>query len=244
MRKLTIGSMAVLCVLGAGAGLAQTPGVATTEAGPTTVQSSVRTRARAPVPQTGQEVCYDPNANEIPNEIFCRGTGQDGEFQFGVPIPTPRYSDNGDGTIRDNLTGLIWLKNANCPKSGRTWQQALDDVKSLNSAGTMNGNDCGDTSGRKGSHRTDWRLPNTRELFSLIDFAFTLPAISNAAGTGRGSSSDPFTDFQTGSTAYWSSTTTLNGPTRAWVVGVANGDIAPFDKHITAFFVLAVRGGD
>ena len=62
--------------------------------------------------------------------------------------------------------------------------------------GKMNGNDCGDTSGKKGSHRTDWRLPNIRELQSLVDYAFSTPAISNATGTAQGSSNDPFTNLQ------------------------------------------------
>lgn len=145
----------------------------------------------APVPQTGQVLCYNSAGATVP----CAGTGQDGALQKGVEIPTPRFSDKGDGTIKDNLTGLIWLKNANCPGTVRDWQTALNDVASLNTSGKMNGNDCGDTSGKKGTHRTDWRLPNIRELHSLVDFAFFSLAISNAAGTGNGSSSDPFSNF-------------------------------------------------
>ena len=180
-------------------------------------------------------LCYDTDGVEI----FCRGTGQDGNLQEGVPIPTPRYTDKGDGTIRDNLTGLIWLKNANCPKTERTWQQALDDVKSLNSTGKMNGNDCSDTSGRRGSQRTDWRLPNIRELYSLVDFAFSDPAISNAAGTAKGSTGDPFTDFPLFVTQYWSSTPTLG----VWFVNLGNGETDSF-PDFGPFFVLAIRGGD
>ena len=65
----------------------------------------------APLPQTGQVLCYDSSGSVIP----CAGTGQDGALQKGVELPTPRFSDKSDGTIKDNLTGLIWLKNANCP---------------------------------------------------------------------------------------------------------------------------------
>ena len=128
--------------------------------------------------------------------IDCAGTGQDGALQKGVELPTPRFTDKGDGTIKDNLTGLIWLKNANCPNVFRDWQTALNDVARINTSGKMNGNDCGDTSGKRGTHRTDWRLPNVRELHSLVDFAFFSPAISNAGGTGIGSNSDPFSNFQ------------------------------------------------
>ncbi len=41
-------------------------------------------------------------------------TGDDGDYQAGVPVPNPRFTDNGDGTVTDNLTGLTWLKNASC----------------------------------------------------------------------------------------------------------------------------------
>ena len=83
----------------------------------------------------------------------------DGYYQRGVdvPLPKPRFSDNGNGTVTDNITGLIWLKNANCFGS-RTWNHALADANGLNSG------DCGLTDG---SSAGDWRLPNYNELFSF-----------------------------------------------------------------------------
>jgi len=63
----------------------------------------------APVPKSGQTACWD----ESGYPIDCVGTGQDGEYQGGVSVD-PRFTDNGDGTVTDNLTGLIWLKDANC----------------------------------------------------------------------------------------------------------------------------------
>ena len=60
----------------------------------------------APVPKTGQTTSYT--------------TGDDGDLEMGVPWPSPRFTDKGDGTVTDNLTGLIWLKDANC-FGGRTW---------------------------------------------------------------------------------------------------------------------------
>ena len=186
--------------------------------------------AKAPLPQTGQVISYDANNPQK----------DDGALQKGVELPTPRFIDNGDGTIKDKLTGLIWLKNANCPGASRSWQTALSDVASLNSAGTMNGNNCGDTSGKKGDHRTDWRLPNIRELHSLVDFAFSNPALSNAAGTGQGNGSDPFSNFQFPS-FYWSSTTIAFKSSIAWFVDFFVGNVVA-DTKSNSFFVIAVRG--
>ena len=55
-------------------------------------------------------LCYDPDGKIID----CAGTGQDGELQAGVAWPEPRFIDNRDGTVTDNLTGLMWLKDAGC----------------------------------------------------------------------------------------------------------------------------------
>src|SRR5215510_3669335 len=63
---------------------------------------------QARVPQTGQTRCLDAAGSPI----NCAGTGQDGAIQAGVPSPSPRFSDMNDGTVKDNLTNLIWLKNA------------------------------------------------------------------------------------------------------------------------------------
>src|SRR5215471_17721309 len=91
----------------------------------------------APVPRTGQTTSY--------------AAGDDGALQKGVAWPTPRFTDNNNGTITDNLTGLIWLKNADCRNTpglsfGTNWATALSEVASLNATGTMEGFDCGDTS--------------------------------------------------------------------------------------------------
>jgi hypothetical protein len=62
------------------------------------------TQSLAPVAKTGQTRCY----NESGTTIKCTGTGQDGEYRKGVASPTPRFTDNGDGTVTDHLTGLIF----------------------------------------------------------------------------------------------------------------------------------------
>ena len=71
--------------------------------------------------RTGQTKCYDSTGIEIP----CADTGQDGEIQAGVAWPSPRFTDNGDGTMTDNLTGLMWTKDANLPNGTRDWYRGV-----------------------------------------------------------------------------------------------------------------------
>ena len=111
--------------------------------------------AEVNLPQTGQATCYDASGNVID----CTSTGQDGDVQSGEAWPEPRFEDNGDGTVTDHLTGLVWLKNANCFGT-RTWANALTSCNSLASGA------CGLTDG---SAAGDWRLPNVVELESLVN---------------------------------------------------------------------------
>ena len=66
-----------------------------------------------------------------------------------------------------------------------------------------------------------WRVPNVRELFSLIDFGFFGPALSNAAGTAHWVDGNPFVDVL--STEFWSSTTVPGNPATAFSVDLGNG---------------------
>lgn len=167
--------------------------------------------ASANVPKTGQTTSYSP--------------GDDGNLQKGVAIPSPRFTNNGDGTVTDNLTDLIWLRDANCIHTeypafdtdtgdGRvTWQRALDFI-----AGINNG-----TYPACGAGQTDWRLPNRKELWSLINFNYTIPAISNAAGNAQWSAGDPFLNIPNSS--YLSSTTSVDIPAQKWIVNISDGDL-------------------
>ena len=75
---------------------------------------------------------------------------------------------------------------------------------------------------------------------SLADYQYYSPAISNAAGTGQWSESDPFVGVQT--THYWTSTTLTSFPTSAWAVAFANGGMTTTDKT-SQLNVWPVRGG-
>ena len=189
------------------------------------------------VAKTGQTTCYSAAGGVI----GCAGTGQDGEYQMGcdpVVVPSPGidfggynrtsfpcssgFTDNGDGTVTDNLTGLIWLKNAAC-FGPRTWAQALSDCNGLASGS------CGLTDS---SSAGDWRLPNINELRSLFDPNLGSPYLP--AG-------HPFTNVQ--STIYWSSTTYASYTFGAWGVGMGGGSGSTGVKG-NVYYVWPVRSGN
>ena len=133
----------------------------------------------------------------------------------------PRFTDNGDGTVRDNLTGLIWLKDAGC-FGLRNWTSALSDANGLTDGS------CGLTDG---SVVGDWRLPNLRELQSLIDFGQFQPALPPG---------HPFSGVQSG--LYWSSTAFADNPGGAWYVNLYHGYVG-YDGKTYTRYVWPVRGG-
>jgi uncharacterized protein DUF1566 len=148
----------------------------------------------APVPVTGQTECFGVPGNVI-NCHGNNGIGQDGDIQAGVPFPSPRYVDNRNGTVTDRLTGLIWLRDANC-FGGVRQDLALALANNLAS---------GQCDLIDHSKAGDWRLPNIKELQSLIDWGFAHPTLSNAAGTGPFKQGDPFIKLVSAA-FYWLST--------------------------------------
>ena len=176
--------------------------------------------AQPPVPviQSGQVKCYLVNGTET----TCNGTGQDGELKPGVAWPTTRFADNTDGTITDNMTGLIWSKNMGtpgpetslCSKTGTyvTWQEALDQVKCMNQYRYLNFN--------------DWRLPTAEELASIVNYsAGDQDAWLTASGfTKPGFSGSNETYY------YWTSTTQTDSKTSAFVFDKGNGNVSPINK--------------
>ncbi len=101
--------------------------------------------------QTGQTTCHDTEGNEIP----CFGSGQDGELRKGFPWPVPRFEPSGDIAL-DRVTGLVWTMDANIAEFPVTWQEALNYIASMNHEKTFG--------------YSDWRLPNRRELKSLMSY--------------------------------------------------------------------------
>ena len=169
-----------------------------------------------PVPKTGQTASYF--------------TGDDGDVEKGLAWPNPRFTDNDDETVTDNLTGLIWLKNANC-FGIRQWENALSDCNGLADG------QCGLTDG---SVADDWRLPNKKELLSVTCDGYNNPALSNTTGTGQWSEGDPFINVVSGG-QYWSSTTFI-GNGNAFIVNITSAYMSLNEK--TQYrYVWCVRGG-
>ncbi|HRY44365.1 MAG TPA: DUF1566 domain-containing protein [Thermoanaerobaculia bacterium] len=165
----------------------------------------------APVAKTGQTQCYKFDGTNWVIDTDCATNtpaNQDGKLRKGVAWPNPRFTKNGNGTVTDNLTGLIWLEDGNCTvfytgdatgQNSRNWTNAMTAANSLASGA------CGLTDG---STAGQWRLPNVKELLSLIDYAYEGPALSNTAGTGKWKTGDPFSWVK--SDFYWSSTASTN----------------------------------
>ena len=169
-----------------------------------------------------EPACYDWRDSIIP----CDFMGQYGALQLGVTSPDPRFTDNCNGTVTDNLTGLIWLKNANCFEM-IDWNGAMTAVKGLKDG------DCGPDPGlilSDGSFPGDWRLPTMEELCSLIDYGKRDPALP---------SGHMFSDVPQG--YYWSSTKLEYHSGLAWTVYLHVGTTCYDAVTNQAGHVLPVR---
>jgi hypothetical protein len=124
---------------------------------------------------TGQSIFFDNTKNiakPLPGQPFF---GQDAQFSRNAP----HYTDNGDGTITDNVTGLIWQKSF----SVMTYDEAVQKVKTFSFSGQQ-----------------DWRLPSIKELYSLALFSGVDASSRDMSGVPPGAK--PFIagvfDFQYG----------------------------------------------
>ena len=141
--------------------------------------------------RTGQFRCYDSGGREIP----CSGSAQDGEYLIGRPCPVPRFAVDGE-VVQDSLTGLTWTIDANPNEFPVDWLEAFEATAAMN-RNTAFG-------------RRDWRVPNRRELRSLLSHQEARPALP--AG-------HPFRNIFQG--WYWTSTTATINPAFAWYVHLA-----------------------
>jgi len=137
------------------------------------------------------------------------------DLQFSYPPPaTPRFTDNGDDTVTDNYTGLMWTQNANL-YGENDWWDATSYCWDLTLA-----------------DQSDWSLPYISELNSLIDIDQLDPALPP---------DNPFTNVQLG--YYWSSTTDVNDTNSSWGAVLGDGVVSLGDKGGDGY-VWCVRGGE
>lgn len=201
------------------------------------------------------------------------GPGSDGGLQKGV---SRSFTDNGDGTITDNRTGLMWEKkdrsgginDGTIPTSEMevvarelkeqrtthgasyintyTWCKVLG-TKCEHQGDSMNGSmvttflaALNDGAGFAG--HTDWRIPNVRELQTIVDYENWNPAVDTVFNVHCEPGCTVLTCSCTQPSLYWSSTTCRKLPDQAWAVYFGNGglDIMAKDKEL---YVRAVRGG-
>jgi hypothetical protein len=176
------------------------------------------------------------------------GAGSDGDLQKGA---ARSYSDNGDGTITDNSTGLMWEKKTQDNSIHAAWAVYSWSGASFGTTNVMDGSITTTflatlNSGSGFAGHTDWRIPNRVELESLLNLQHDYPAVDSALDTSCAADCTVTTCSCTQSVAYWSSTTTafgLNGTSvAAWSVDFGQG-FANFATKLSNLAVRAVRGG-
>jgi len=153
----------------------------------------------------------------------------------GLTGPILSYTNNGDGTVTDNNTGLMWEVKDNSVTGIHdkartfTWSTSIGNTKDPNGTiftdflPTLNTPPCF-------AGHCDWRLPNVKELLSIVDYSRYDPSI---AGVFPG---------PTISNAYWSSTAYIANPVLAYYINFYGGDVN-LNGKVTSYRVRAVRGG-
>ncbi|BEQ13358.1 DUF1566 domain-containing protein [Desulfoferula mesophila] len=128
---------------------------------------------------------------------------------------TARFIRHGQ-SVEDRATGLVWSRSANPAGWPLFWDEAREYVATLNREAYLG--------------HGDWRLPNRRELFSLMDYAQARPALPPG---------HPFTQVELA--WYWSATPYAANPAYAWYVHTEGGRMFYGDKG-RSYYVWPVRG--
>jgi len=180
----------------------------TSNTGPT------RNKPVAPVARTGQVTSY--------------AYGDDGDKQMGKEVSGIRFVNNNNGTFTDKLTGLIWMSDRDCIVE-RTWFAAI------NYANHMSAHSYQCPNLADGSAVGDWRLPNIKELYSLVDISDSSPVFADGIPyTGNNWSKFPWEQ-------YWSSSSFEPATgTTAWSLNSQFGQLMPQPKE-NVHYVWIVR---
>lgn len=148
-----------------------------------------------------------------------------------IPASTPdsQLQDNGDGTVTDLKTGLMWKQcvegqsGSDCARGSAeafTWPQALQRAQTVNSSGGFAG-------------FTDWRLPNIKELISLVELQCDDPAINLTRF--------PSTSADSVDDRVWSSSAVASDRNRAWNASFDDGGGLGWDGKDITYHLRLVR---
>jgi hypothetical protein len=162
------------------------------------------------VPDTGQDLCYDWE-RIICDEWHMEGLYQvcdtppycpeEGEYFYGqdacYTIHPPDLTDNGDGTVIDNLTGLMWEQKtaANEPDT-YTYSGAINYCEEL----TLGGH-------------SDWRVPTRKEFSTILNYGTVSPALDT----------DYFPYYTTSSLDYWTVSEYHDNSAKVWKIQISFG---------------------
>ncbi len=150
---------------------------------------------------------YSPLPDTLQTISYTTTFGEDSDYTRNPPS----YTYYGDGTVTDNVTGLVWQQADDNVQ--RTWADAWNYCQNLElPAGGW----------------TDWRLPSANELMSIVHYGTHNPAINSFAFPG------------TKSLSYWSATTFARISAHAWNVRFYYGIVQPSNKNNT-LYVRCVR---
>ncbi|PYQ00779.1 MAG: hypothetical protein DMF83_27290 [Acidobacteria bacterium] len=193
-------------------------------------------------PATGQTASYPPLL-----KITDAPVRDDGLVRAGGALS---YQNNGDGTITDLNTGLMWEQKIRDSEGlhdvfqAFPWDSATptiwDWLEEVNAEG-----------GTGLAGYNDWRIPNVKELQSIVDYGKFILAVDPAFNNGPGFNNGPFFPScsvaecsLTGPGDYWSATSFDISPFNAWLVhfGFGGGSVH-FSGKTSTNFVRAVRGG-
>ena len=166
----------------------------------------------------------DPGVHPDATEICEDGIDQDCDDEVDEDgcVP-PRFTDMYNGTVRENDSGLTWLKDASCSDLAGTDEEGRATWSTANNAADiLSDYTCGLTAGSSAGAGDGWRLPTQEEWEAFVDKSYTSPpALSNEKGTAQWTEGDVFEGVK--SSFYWSSTE--NTLTSVWSMDMASGDM-------------------
>jgi len=168
----------------------------------------------------------------------------DGELKLGSIWPSPRFSDNHDGTLTDNLTGLMWIKDAFCANhfiSGASTSIWKDSVAFANA---LNDHSLSMPCEEYTANYEDWRAPNINELASLVRAGLKNDTNISDWLYIPEDQSGAFLDIGIVANPIWTSTSVAANPDQAWTINLKTGELSVNDKISNselAFIFSAVR---